>query len=304
MVRDSFPLRPTHRRRLHRTARAEHRQTAERSRAGRRRDRKGALPESRHSVRAALRLRLRPEGQPEPDGPRRRRHVLRPSAGQRGVRPADQSADHAAADLLLRPDADHQHRARCCWRLRRWWRTTAAASRPRRTPSTSASRPSCRSIPCSTSPTSARWARTCCSAATSTPRTTAPPTSRATRIRPLAANSTGANALPVDFLRPYQGFGNISYIEPASSSNYHSLQTSLNRRFKKGLLLGVTYTWSKALGTQGSGPAGHQQLRRSAHRHQQPAGQLRPAGFRPPPQFQRQLGVRTPQGDAGTAASA
>ena len=56
----------------------------------------------------------------------------------------------------------------------------------------------------------------------------------------------------MDFLRPYQGFGNISYIEPASSSNYHSLQTSVNRRFKKGLLLGVTHTWSKALGTQGA----------------------------------------------------
>jgi len=60
----------------------------------------------------------------------------------------------------------------------------------------------------------------------------------------------GARALPVDFLRPFQGFGNISYIEPASSSNYHSLQTSLNRRFQKGLLLGVNYTWSKAMGTQ------------------------------------------------------
>src|SRR6185295_5744928 len=61
----------------------------------------------------------------------------------------------------------------------------------------------------------------------------------------------GANALPVDFLRPFQGFGNISYIEPASSSNYHSLQASLNRRFQKGLLLAVNYTWSKAMGTQG-----------------------------------------------------
>ena len=65
-----------------------------------------------------------------------------------------------------------------------------------------------------------------------------------------APSSPGASALPVDFLRPFQGFGNISYIEPASSSNYHSLQTSLNRRFSKGLLLGVSYTWSKALGTQ------------------------------------------------------
>ncbi len=65
-----------------------------------------------------------------------------------------------------------------------------------------------------------------------------------------AASTTGSAALPVDFLRPYQGFGNISYFESASSSNYHSLQSSVNRRFSKGLLLGVTYTWSKALGTQ------------------------------------------------------
>jgi len=55
---------------------------------------------------------------------------------------------------------------------------------------------------------------------------------------------------PVPFLRPYQDFGNISYIEAASSSNYHSMQTSLHRRFKKGLLPGITHTWSKALGTQ------------------------------------------------------
>lgn len=60
----------------------------------------------------------------------------------------------------------------------------------------------------------------------------------------------GNRALPVDFLRPFKGFGNIQYIEPASSSNYHSLQTSLNRRFSRGLLLGVNYTWSKAMGTQ------------------------------------------------------
>jgi hypothetical protein len=60
----------------------------------------------------------------------------------------------------------------------------------------------------------------------------------------------GARALPVDFLRPYQGFGQIQYIEPAASSNYHSLQTSLNRRFSRGLLLGVNYVWSKTLGTQ------------------------------------------------------
>ncbi len=65
-----------------------------------------------------------------------------------------------------------------------------------------------------------------------------------------SATLLGARALPVDFLRPYQGFGNISFIEPSSSSNYHSLQTSVQRRYTKGLLVGVNYTWSKVLGTQ------------------------------------------------------
>jgi hypothetical protein len=66
----------------------------------------------------------------------------------------------------------------------------------------------------------------------------------------LAASAVpGATALPVDFLRPYSGFGNITYWETSISSNYHSMQVSLNRRFTKGLLLGMNYTWSKALGT-------------------------------------------------------
>ncbi len=64
------------------------------------------------------------------------------------------------------------------------------------------------------------------------------------------STAPGAKALPLDFLRPFPGFGNISYIEPSSSSNYHSLQTSIQRRYTKGLLLGVNYTWSKVLGTQ------------------------------------------------------
>lgn len=60
----------------------------------------------------------------------------------------------------------------------------------------------------------------------------------------------GASALDPDFLRPFPGFGNISYIEPSASSNYHSMQMSVNRRYTKGLLIGMNYTWSKVLGTQ------------------------------------------------------
>jgi hypothetical protein len=53
--------------------------------------------------------------------------------------------------------------------------------------------------------------------------------------------------LPDNFLRPLPGYGDIQYIEMASSSNYHSLQTQVNKRFSKGLMFGVAWTWSKAL---------------------------------------------------------
>ncbi|HEX6736744.1 MAG TPA: carboxypeptidase regulatory-like domain-containing protein [Vicinamibacteria bacterium] len=68
---------------------------------------------------------------------------------------------------------------------------------------------------------------------------------------PTVAPSTvpGASSLPANFLRPYPGYADIILWEFAASSNYHSLQTSLNRRFRDGLLVGLNYTWSKALGT-------------------------------------------------------
>jgi len=60
---------------------------------------------------------------------------------------------------------------------------------------------------------------------------------------------SGANALTAEFLRPYQGYGSINYREFSGSSNYHSLQVSLNRRFSRGLTFGLAYTWSKVFGT-------------------------------------------------------
>ncbi len=69
--------------------------------------------------------------------------------------------------------------------------------------------------------------------------------------RDLTAGIPGSNALPADFLAPYQGFNNnnIVFIEYIEKSNYNSMQTSINRRFSRGLLLRMSYTWSKALGT-------------------------------------------------------
>jgi hypothetical protein len=59
----------------------------------------------------------------------------------------------------------------------------------------------------------------------------------------------GSNALDADFLRPYPGYGSITLHQMGGTSNYNSMQVALNRRFARGLFLGVAYTWSKALTT-------------------------------------------------------
>jgi hypothetical protein len=62
------------------------------------------------------------------------------------------------------------------------------------------------------------------------------------------AAQLGSNALPTDLLRPYPGYGGIRMWEYSGYSNYHSLQTGVNRRFDRGLLFSFFYVWSKALG--------------------------------------------------------
>ncbi len=57
------------------------------------------------------------------------------------------------------------------------------------------------------------------------------------------ANPT-ANA---NALRPYLGYAEVTARAPLFSSNYNSLQVSLNRRVSNGLTLGIAYTWSKNL---------------------------------------------------------
>jgi hypothetical protein len=59
---------------------------------------------------------------------------------------------------------------------------------------------------------------------------------------------TTGSALSTDFMRPYQGYGNINMYDYKGFSNYHSLQTSLQRRFDNGLMVSAFYVWSKALG--------------------------------------------------------
>ena len=73
---------------------------------------------------------------------------------------------------------------------------------------------------------------------------------------PLGANFNPANANPANprvalapaFLRRFKGYNGAAYFEWASSSSYHSLQVTANRRFARGLEFGLAWTWSKAMG--------------------------------------------------------
>ncbi|MBI3682241.1 MAG: TonB-dependent receptor [Acidobacteria bacterium] len=62
-----------------------------------------------------------------------------------------------------------------------------------------------------------------------------------TRLRP------GNATVPRDALRPFPGIADITLLTAQGASNYHGLQTSLERRLTSGLQLGMVYTWSKVI---------------------------------------------------------
>jgi hypothetical protein len=62
----------------------------------------------------------------------------------------------------------------------------------------------------------------------------------------------GVNALPQDFLRPFTGYGDISYRNNGASSNYNSLQATVSRHISRGLVIGAAYTFSKNFLTNNS----------------------------------------------------
>jgi len=63
------------------------------------------------------------------------------------------------------------------------------------------------------------------------------------------ADPTNPSAsLPDSFLVPYPGFSPSTYIiDFSGKANYNSLQITAKRRYSKGLLYGIAYTWSKAM---------------------------------------------------------
>jgi hypothetical protein len=61
-------------------------------------------------------------------------------------------------------------------------------------------------------------------------------------------NRTPSGAYPDNLLRPYRGYGALNYRSNFGTSSYNGLQTSIIRRYAKGLQFSVAYTWARALG--------------------------------------------------------
>jgi hypothetical protein len=60
---------------------------------------------------------------------------------------------------------------------------------------------------------------------------------------------SGANILGTDFLRPYQGYSDITWYAFDAQANYNSLQAAVNRKFSQGVTFGIAYTLSKTMTT-------------------------------------------------------
>jgi len=67
------------------------------------------------------------------------------------------------------------------------------------------------------------------------------------RFLPQNQDPTTGRPQQDNFFRPYIGYANLTYRETASSSNYHSLQVQLNRRFSRHMQFGGSWTWSSAM---------------------------------------------------------
>ncbi|HZS06010.1 MAG TPA: carboxypeptidase regulatory-like domain-containing protein [Blastocatellia bacterium] len=58
--------------------------------------------------------------------------------------------------------------------------------------------------------------------------------------------NTSLGRINPDFLRPFKGYNTIRRTNNEANSRYNGLQIGVNRRFTKGLLFGVAYTYSKS----------------------------------------------------------
>ncbi len=83
-----------------------------------------------------------------------------------------------------------------------------------------------------------------------------------TTIGYLTTNAAGSFASRIEqntlnlHLRPNQQFNRITYIDSGGDSYYHAMQVTLRKRFEKGLLMGVAYTYGKSIDDQSVDPIG------------------------------------------------
>jgi hypothetical protein len=67
--------------------------------------------------------------------------------------------------------------------------------------------------------------------------------------QPTVATRVANPGVGINAIEPFIGYGAITARDPVFTSNYNSLQATLNRRLSHGLQVGVAYTWSKFLTT-------------------------------------------------------
>jgi len=65
--------------------------------------------------------------------------------------------------------------------------------------------------------------------------------------QPQPSLAVANSSINVNTVRPYLGYGNITWDARGASARYNGLQVTATRRFENGLALGTSYTWSKAI---------------------------------------------------------
>ena len=61
---------------------------------------------------------------------------------------------------------------------------------------------------------------------------------------------SGQHAYTQNYLLPFKGYGQLPFLTFDGTSNYNALQVTVQRRYGRSLILGGTYTWSKAMTSQ------------------------------------------------------
>jgi hypothetical protein len=94
------------------------------------------------------------------------------------------------------------------------------------------------------------------------------------------SSTPGGNALPTDLLRSsYPGYSAINLWEFSAYANYKALQTTISRRFYKGLMFSANYTASSAKGIAGGDWDGARIDGKDREANYGPLGQDRPHAF-------------------------